>query len=251
VSKVSTLGLAERKADGSIRQGEKVDELQTFVLPFGLMYLLFIAVMTSAPQLLNAVIEEKMSRISEVLIASVTPFQLMMGKLIGTTVVAVLLALVYFMGGAYAVFATGRWDLLQAPLLMWFMVFLVCAVLIYGSIFLSIGAASSDIKDAQGMMQTAMVLVMLPIFVAPVILRAPESSVSVATSLFPTATPFLMLIRLAMKPGPPMWQVGLSVVLTLLTACAFVWAAGRIFRVGLLMQGKGATFAEMFRWIRA
>jgi ABC-2 type transport system permease protein len=64
-------------------------------------------------------------------------------------------------------------------------------------------------------------------------------------------TPFLMLIRLSLKPGPPFWQLALSVVTTLGCAAGFVWAAGRIFRVGLLMQGKGATLPEMLRWIRA
>lgn len=250
-ARLTTLGLAERTASGAVRQAKKIDELQTFVLPFGLMYLLFIAVMTSAPQLLNAVIEEKMSRISEVLVAAVTPFQLMMGKLVGTSVVAVILALVYFLGGAYALAQAGRLELLQPIVLAWFLVFLLCAVLIYGSIFLSIGAASSDIKDAQGMMQVAMLLVMLPLFMAPVVLRAPDSGLAVGASLFPTATPFLMLIRLSMQPGPPLWQVVLSVVLTLGASALFVWAAGRIFRVGLLMQGKGATLAEMIRWIRA
>ncbi len=70
-------------------------------------------------------------------------------------------------------------------------------------------------------------------------------------SLVPTATPFLMLLRLAIPPGPPMWQVVLGVVLTALTAVAFVYAAGKIFRTGLLMQGKAATFGEMWKWVRA
>jgi ABC-type Na+ efflux pump permease subunit len=248
---VSKLGLVERNANGSVKQAKKVNAIATFGVPFGLMYLLFIAVMSSAPQLLNAVIEEKMSRISEVLVASVTPFQLMMGKLAGTAVVSVVLALVYLGGGTYALISAGQVDLINPVLFAWFILFLLCAVLMFGSIFIAIGAASSDLKDAQGMMQPAMIIVMLPIFVAPVILRAPDSSLAVWTSFFPTATPFLMLIRLAMTPGPPLWQVLLSVVLMLATSCFLVWAAGRIFRVGLLMQGKGATVAEMWRWIWA
>lgn len=248
---VATMGLVERTADGKASEAKETSPIETFAVPFGMMYLLFIAVMTTVPQLLTAVIEEKMSKISEVLVASISPFELMMGKLMGTATVSVLLALVYFSGGVYALFMSGRWDLLQPSLLAWFLVFLVCAVLIYGSIFISIGAASSDMKDAQGMMQFAMLLVMFPMFVAPVILRDPSSSLAVGASLFPTATPFLMLIRLAMKPGPPMWQLVLSVVLMLSAATFFVWAASRIFRVGLLMQGKGATLPEMIKWIRA
>jgi ABC-type Na+ efflux pump permease subunit len=248
---ISTLGLVERTADGKAGQAKKVNAIATFALPFALMYLLFIAVMSSAPQLLNAVIEEKMSRISEVLVASVTPFQLMMGKLAGTALVSVILALCYLGGGTYALVSTGQFDLINPVLFAWFVLFLLCAVMMFGSIFLAIGAASADIKDAQGMMQPAMILVMLPIFVAPVILRAPDSGLAVGASFFPTAAPFLMLIRLAMTPAPPLWQVLLSVVLMLTSTCALVWAAGKIFRVGLLMQGKGATLAEMIRWVRA
>ena len=248
---VSKMGLVERNADGSVRQAKETNEVVTFVLPFGLMYLLFIAVMTTVPQLLTAVIEEKMSKISEVLVASITPFQLMMGKLLGTATVSVLLALVYFAGGTYAIFSSGHWEFLQPHLMVWFILFLICAVLMYGSIFIAIGAASSDMKDAQGMMQFAMLLVMMPMFITPVILRAPSSGLAVGASMFPTAAPFLMLVRLAMTPGPPLWQVLLSAAIMLVSASALVWCAGRIFRVGLLMQGKGATLPEMIRWIRA
>jgi ABC-2 type transport system permease protein len=74
---------------------------------------------------------------------------------------------------------------------------------------------------------------------------------SVGLSLFPTNAPFLMLLRIAIAPGPPIWQIALSVVLTTLTAVALVHAAGKIFRTGLLMQGKAATIGEMWKWVRA
>ena len=250
-TRLSTLGLMERGASGEVIKAKRVDSIETFAVPFGLMYLLFLAIMTSAPQLMNAVLEEKMSRISEVLVSSVTPFQLMTGKLVGMTAVATLLAVFYLFGGSYALLYAGRLDALQPQLIIWFLLFLVCAVLMYGSLFVSIGAAASDIKDAQGMMQPAMIMVMLPILLATVVIQHPDSGVAVGASLFPTTAPFLMLVRLALKPGPPFWQLALSVVITLATAVGFVWAAGRIFRVGLLMQGKGATLPEMIRWIWA
>ena len=70
-------------------------------------------------------------------------------------------------------------------------------------------------------------------------------------SLIPVATPMLMLLRLSIQPGPPLWQVGLSLVLTLATSLLFVWAAGKIFRTGILMQGKSAKLGEMIRWVKA
>jgi ABC-2 type transport system permease protein len=74
---------------------------------------------------------------------------------------------------------------------------------------------------------------------------------AVTLSMIPTASPFLMLMRIAVPPGPPAWQVALSVGVTLLTVITAVYAAGRIFRTGLLMQGKAATIGEMWRWVRA
>jgi ABC-2 type transport system permease protein len=153
------------------------------------------------------------------------------GKLLGTALVSVLLALTYFSGGVYAIFSSGHWEFLQPHLMVWFILFLICAVLMYGSIFIAIGAASSDMKDAQGMMQFAMLLVMMPIFITPVILRAPSSGLAVGASMFPTAAPFLMLVRLAMTPGPPLWQVLLGGHHARVRH-ASVWCAGRTFRVG-------------------
>jgi ABC-2 type transport system permease protein len=101
------------------------------------------------------------------------------------------------------------------------------------------------------MMQPMMILLLIPLFVAPVILRDPSSPFAVGASLVPTATPFLMLMRLAMTPTPPLWQIGLSLVLTIGTTAVIVWGAGRIFRVGLLMQGKAPTLRELLRWVRA
>jgi ABC-2 type transport system permease protein len=248
---LSRLGLVQRTAGGVVAPARKMDPLVTLILPFGLMYLLFLSIMAAAPQLMNAVVEEKMSKISEVLIASVTPFELMMGKLGGTAAVAFSMAFIYLAGGVYALITSGRIELLNPALIAWFLLFLCCTVLTFGSIFLSIGAAASDLKDAQGMMSPTMVLLIMPVVASSAVLRAPDSGLAVGASLFPTSAPFIMLIRLAMTPGPPMWQVLLSVALMLGTAVLFVWAAGRIFRVGLLMQGKGATLAEMIRWIRA
>jgi len=123
--------------------------------------------------------------------------------------------------------------------------------LIFGSVFVAIGAACSDIKDSQGMMQPVMIFLLIPMFMAPVVLRQPHSTFAVIASLVPLWSPFLMLIRLAMTPPPPMWQVALSLVLTVGTAVCLVFAAGRIFRVGLLMQGKPPNLPELLRWIRA
>ncbi len=248
---LSELGLIERGAGGAIKAASRVDKVRTTAIPVAMMMIILFSVMSSAPQLLNSVIEEKMSRISEVLIGSVTPYELMMGKLLGSAAVSVLLAAIYMTGGVVMARNYGYGDAIRTADLLWMGVFLPLAVVIFGSIFITIGAACSDLKDAQGMMTPAMLIMMLPWMTWFAVLNAPDSPVSMALSLFPTATPFLMLLRIAIAPGPPMWQILLSVVVTGATAVALVHAAGKIFRTGLLMQGKAPTLGEMWKWVRA
>jgi ABC-2 type transport system permease protein len=248
---IEELGLLDRSGDGSVRAALTVDKVRTIGVPTTFMFVLFIIVMTTTPQLLNSVLEEKMSRVSEVLLGSVTPFQLMLGKLLASTSVSAVLTLVYLTGAAYAAQRWGYLDVIDARMLAWFVVFLLLAVAIYGSLFIAIGSACSDLKDAQNLMTPAMMLIMIPALMWPVVTRAPQSTLSVGASLFPPATPFLMLLRLALEERPPVWQVALGVGLTVLTTILIVWAAGKIVRTGLLMQGKGVTFAELVRWVRA
>jgi ABC-2 type transport system permease protein len=248
---VESLGLLGRDRSGRILEAASVDIVRTMVTPMVMMFLIFTIVISTASPLLNSVMEEKMTRISEVLLGSVTPFELMLGKLLGIIGVAALLAAIY-VSGAYGVAAyNGYGDAVGVGQIAWFAVYLVLSMLIYGSLFIAIGAASTDLKDAQGMMTPVMVLFMMPMFVWLPVLRQPESTMATVLSLIPFATPMLMTLRLALQPGPPAWQILLSFVLTTATTVALVWAAGRIFRVGILMQGKSATFGELMRWVKA
>jgi ABC-2 type transport system permease protein len=248
---MAELGLIQRDTTGALKAAAPVDRVRTTAIPVGMMMILLFSVMSGAPQLLNSVIEEKMSRISEVLIGSITPFELMMGKLTGCVAVSVLLAAIYVTGGVAVARSYGYADAIHASDLAWLLLFLLMASFMFGSIFITIGASCSDLKDAQGMMTPAMLIMMFPWMTWFAILNAPDSPISVALSMFPTNAPFLMLLRIMLPPGPPMWQVAISVVLAAVTSVAAVYAAGKIFRTGLLMQGKAATFGEMWKWVRA
>jgi ABC-2 type transport system permease protein len=248
---IAELGLYERDPSGGVKAAAPVDKIRTLAIPVAMMMIVLFSVMSGAPQLLNSVIEEKMSRISEVLIGSVTPFELMMGKLAGCIAVSLVLASFYIAGGTAVARHFGYGDAIHATDIGWLLLFLLLASFMFGSVFITIGAACSDLKDAQGMMPPAMLILMLPWLTWFAVLNAPDSTIAVALSLLPTATPFLMLLRIMLPPGPPMWQVALSVVLTATATVAMVYAAGKIFRTGLLMQGKAASFAEMWRWVRA
>jgi len=249
-AELTTFGLVERGVDGAIVPAKEVDDLSRIGLPMFVLVLMYIAVLTGAMHLLNAVIEEKMSKISEVLLGSVTPFQLMAGKLLGVVAVSLLLTLVYLIGGIYTLVSFGRPDLIDPVVIAWFLVFLVCAALMFGAIFLAVGSACSNLKDSQSMVQPVMILIILAYLSSFVVMRAPESGLAVGLSFFPTVTPFAMVLRLAMPPGPPLWQVLLSVAILLATTVLIVWAAGRIFRIGLLMQGKPPSLPELLKWVR-
>ena len=248
---VSNLGLFERDASGSVKGAEEVDQLSAAGVPAAMLILMYIIVMASAPQLLNSVIEEKMSRISEVLIGSVSPFQLMMGKLLGCVGMSLLLAAVYITGGVAVAAYWGLGASVSPAMAAWFVLFLTMAVLLFGAIFIAVGAACSDLKDSQSMMMPVMILIMLPMFTFGFVLRAPDGNFAMGMSMFPTAAPFLMLMRIALQPGPPIWQIALSVAVMAGTTVIAVWAAGRIFRTGILMQGKSPTLTEMMRWVKA
>ncbi len=253
--KSETVGLIDHNSSGDTGDGDeggkKLDPFRTFGPPLALVLVMFITIMTTTPQLMQSVMEEKMSKISEVLLGSVSPFQLMLGKLLGNVGVALLLASLY-LGTAYAVaFKYGYGEVASPGLVAATVAFIFLGVMLYGSLFMAVGSACNDLKDAQSLMFPVMILAMLPAMVWSVVLQQPASPVSVATSLFPPATPFLMLMRMALSPAPPAWQVALGVVLTTLTTLGCVWASAKIFRTGLLMQGKAPSFAELARWVMA
>jgi ABC-type Na+ efflux pump permease subunit len=245
------LGLFDRAADGSVAPAKPVDRVRTFVVPMVLMFIIFMVVMTSAPMLLNSVLEEKMSRISEVLLGSVTPFELMLGKLLGSAGVSLVLGALYVGGGIGVARYLGYGMVLPVSMLPLLLLFLVLAMFFYGSLYIAVGSACTELKDAQSLMMPIVILTIMPMMVWTAVLRDPNGSLAVGMSLFPPATPFLMLLRMALQPGPPLWQVALSLVLTAAATVGCVWAAGKIFRIGVLSQGKSATFTDMVRWVLA
>jgi ABC-2 type transport system permease protein len=243
------LGLVTLGADGTISEAEEANKVANLLMPLAMMTLMWVAVMVGASPLLQSVLEEKMGRIAEVLLGSVTPFQFMLGKLVGTVGVSLTIVSIYMLAGYLALRHAGYGDFFPAHVLPWFLLYQALAVLMYGSIFAAIGAAVTDAQEAQSSLMPVMIVTMAPMFVFMNVLREPGSTMALAFSLFPPATPMLMILRQAVPPGIPIWQPLIGVALVLLTTTACVFAAGRIFRLGLLMQGKGADYRQMFRWV--
>jgi ABC-2 type transport system permease protein len=242
--------LSQMDEHGVIKDAPEQNQGAAFGVPFGMLMLMFMVIMVGATPLMQGIVEEKMQRIAEVLLGSVRPFDLMLGKLLGLVGVSLTLVAVYMGGAFWGAHHFGFAHYLPAGLIIWFLVFQVLSVLMFGSLFIAIGAACTDMKETQTLLMPVMLLACIPMFFIANVIREPNSSFALGVSLFPFATPMLMVARLAVPPqNIPLWQPLLGVALVLITTLFCVYAAGRIFRVGILMQGKGAKFSDLVRWV--
>jgi ABC-2 type transport system permease protein len=250
-------------------------------------FLMYMVVFIYGMMVMRSVMEEKVSRIVEVMISSVRPFDLMMGKVLGVGAVgltqlaiwAILIPAVYMiaglafgltgaeMGGGMnsAEMAAAGIDpddiqgkvsmimnelsaqnwLLIVPL---FLFYFIVGYVLYASLFAAVGSAmSDDLNESQALTLPISIPVIIAFYIMFVTVRSPESSLAVWSSIFPLFSPIVMPSRLAFEP--PVWQILLSVVLTSACALFFVWLAGRIYRVGILMYGKKASFKELGKWL--
>jgi ABC-2 type transport system permease protein len=246
---LKTKALTKRDAaTGEYKDAADESQVINILLPAVLIGMMFMIVMVGATPAMHGVIEEKALRIAEVLLGSVTPFQLMAGKLLGVIGVALTIATVYLGGGLLLAWYFGFADLLPLGTVLWFLPMLVLELLIFGSLFIAVGAAAADIKDTQALLMPLMLIACLPLFALVPIIQDPSGPIARVCSLFPFSTPMLLVARQSVPPGVPWWEMLCGIILVLATTLACVWAAGRIFRVGLLMQGKGPKFGDLIRW---
>lgn len=246
---LTTFGLPEERSDGSVAEAQEEHKARTFFVPAASMFLLFLLIFSSAPALMNQVLEEKMQRISEVLVSAVSPFQLMMGKLMGTVAISMTLAVLYLGAVWWATHHYGVQDFVPGVIYLWLPLFLVLALFMYGSIFSALGSACSELRDAQSMMMPAMILIMIPMFAWTAVIESPNGTIATVLTFFPTATPLILLLRVAAPPGPPAWEVVGGLVVCIAATIVCVAASGKIFRIGVLSQGQTPSFKTLVGWI--
>ena len=246
---IKKMELAEKDSDGAVTTRAGQDDLLTSMVPSIGMFLLFMMVMTSAPTLLNSTLEEKINKISEFLVSAVSPFELMMGKLIGALLTAITLSITYLMALSYIAHRYGILESIPLSLFLWFFVFLILAMMTFGSFCLAIGAACSEIRDAQSLMMPLIILMTVPVLLWQPVMQNPSSSFATAASLIPTFTPMLLYLRLAIPPGVPWWELVIGVVGCTLFMLFAVWAAAKIFRIGILSQGQAPSLTKIVKWV--
>jgi ABC-2 type transport system permease protein len=235
-------------ATGAIREGRRTSEIEAIAAPLVLPMLMFLMIMMGAVPLLNAVVEEKSQRIAEVVLGSAEPSKFMAGKVVGGVAVSLTGSVVYIVGGVIALQHLGLSEHIPYRILPWFMAYMLMAIVMLGSVYLAFGAACNDAQEAQSLMLPAMLPVMVPMFVMVPVLREPDSLFATLFSLVPPFTPMLMLIRMAVREGVPLWQQWFGLAGMAAAALVAVWAAGRVFRVAILMQGVPPKLGNLFRW---
>lgn len=248
-NRLERFSLAELDAEGNLIEPEEENRLAAFLIPFGLVMLIFISIQMSTPVLLNSVIEEKMQRIAEVLLSSVTPFQLLLGKLFAGVSVGLTFSFVYILSLSLSLRYFEKVNWVPAGTFVWFFVFLLLGLLTFGSLFAGVSSACQDLKDSQNFAGTIVLILIVPMMLSIVTIEAPDGAFATTISLIPPFSVMTMMNRIAIPPGPPEWQIYLALVLNLAFTVTVVWASSRLFRIGILAQGKTPTWRELFRWI--
>jgi ABC-2 type transport system permease protein len=246
---IENLGLLKLdESTGNIMDAEKTNAIRSILIPYLMAMLIFMMVMMASMPLITAVMEEKLERISEVLLAVVTPFQFMAGKIIGNTCVSLTTAMIYVAGGVLTLQLLGGSDFIPYELIPWFFLYLIFFLIMSGSVMTALGSACNDNKDTQNISFPAMIPILLPLFVIMPVLRNPTGAFATWFSLIPPFTPILMMVRQSTPVTIPVWQpyAGLAGVIIFTFLC--VWIGARIFRTGILMQGQKPTLANLIKY---
>ena len=239
----------QKSNDGQPKPAVAKSEKLAFLLPFGIMMLMFMVIILAAQPMIESIMEERSLRIAEVLLGSVSPSQLMAGKLLGCVAGSLTIVLVYGLGALGLAQYYQVFNLVPLGIVPWFLVYQVLAVLLFGSLFMAVGACVNDRKEAQSMLMPIMLLIVFPMFVWFSVVQQPTGNFAMWMSFVPPGTAMLMVLRIAASPDIPFWQPAVGVLILLAATGLCVFAAGRIFRIAILAQGRVPKFKQLWQWI--
>jgi ABC-2 type transport system permease protein len=237
---IEVTATGERTALGELRQ----------LVSFGFMVVLMVSVVMGGQYLLTTTVEEKSSRVVEVLLSALSPMQLMTGKIMGQLGVGLAILVIYGSIGGGALVLFGLADLLGVLNVVYLIVFFLIAYVTVGAMMAAIGSAVNDLREAQSLQGPVMIAMFIPYMLWFPISRDPNSAFATGISFLPPVSPFVMMLRITSLEPPPTWQVLLAIAVGLLGVYVALWAAAKIFRIGLLMFGKPPNLVTLLRWVR-
>lgn len=241
-------------------KGEEKDSGAAFFFVLGIGFVIFIMILMYGGVVLSAVVEEKETRIAEMLFSSISAFPLLLGKLIGVSLVALTQFAVWgILLGAFLLFGVSQLAAygtnIELPevagsVVVYFFFFFLLGYFIYASIFALIGSIVTSQEESQQFILGAIFPLLIGFYLVFPVLRSPDSTLAFWASIFPLTSPVVMLVRIVTQ-SPPFWQIALSLIVGFGTVILVMWIAARIYRVGMLMYGKRATIPEIMRWVRS
>jgi ABC-2 type transport system permease protein len=260
--------------EGLTRQGMGASDIDALMAPividtsktgdsrtaFGAAYLLFflmyMVIMLYGMNTARSIIEEKTSRVFEVMLSTIKPEEMLAGKILGVGSVGITQVAVWMLAAA-AIGATpfavnligGGHAPISATQIFFFVVYFIFGFLVYSSIAAALGAITNSEQELQQLNMFLVLPLAFCFLMIFVITQAPNSTLAQIVSLIPFCSPLLMNFRISLTTVPP-WQIGLSFVLMSITILCILWIAGRIYRVGILMYGKKPTLPELIRWLK-
>jgi ABC-2 type transport system permease protein len=247
----------------SSRGEESEDRGATFAMTYIMVFMLYMVILIYGASISRKVLEEKTTRVIEMVVSSVKPFQLMAGKILGVGSAGLLqfslwagfmlLASSYRVkiGEAFGLDPSQLTGLPSLPysVLVFYVVFFILGYLLFSTLYAAIGAMVNSDQEAQQLSMPIVMFLVLPMVMMIYIIRAPDSVLSVTLSMIPFFAPTIMFMRISIMM-PPWWEVALSLGILLATILAMVWLSGKIFRVGILMYGKRPSLPEIVKWLR-
>lgn len=247
---ISTVKLGARGEQSKRGAGEELIVIMIYTM------FIYTNILIYGTALTRSLIEEKMNRVSEILLSSLTPFQLMAGKIIGVGAVGLTQFLIW-VGAALGLNAfrgfspetEEMFSAIEPMVLGYFLLYFVLGYFLYASLFCIVGAMSTSEQEAQNTQTPVVMIVVVSLILGISMIRQPGNTMTIALSHIPFMSPILMFMRIQALT-PPLWEIVLNVVVILVFIMATAWVAGRVFRVGILMTGKKATIPEIVRWIR-
>lgn len=242
-----------------VAKGKAKEEgaLAGFLAVMAIFMTLYMLILIYGSFIMRAVLEEKSTRVVEILISSVPPFQLLMGKILGVaaagltqTAVWIGTAVLLSAGALPIAASTGALPTFTALQLVFFVIFFVMGYLLFASLYAAVGAMFNNEQEAQQAATIVVIPIIVPVVMMQMVIADPGSTASVVISLIPIFTPLIMYLRILVET-PPIWQIALSLALTTATLIGVIYVSGKIYRTGILMYGKRPNIKELWRWVRA